>query len=204
MCAQPGAGHWVFTKTQNIDRRLNERGSPKVDFYRFSWIEWISGVTSCFLFTTKLDSDEGCPKKTNIVSILLNLLHSYTIPSYVYRSNINIFKSLCLTDGTSSIALQRASSVGIVNKHFVVIGNNWSPLLVLDQSSLANFPRHKVCTPPNTFQHPDMWSDGGREALRSVSWLGCYGMCDIQYWLVKVHVWWLVTSSDFFWWRQLG
>ena len=99
---------------------------------------------------------EGCPKKTNIVSILLNLLHSYTIPSYVYRSNINIFKSLCLTDGTSSIAVQRASSVGIVNKHFVVIGNNWSPLLVLDQSSLANFPRHKVCTPPNTFQHPDM------------------------------------------------
>ena len=79
MCAQPGAGHWVFTKTQNIDRRLNERGSPKVDFYRFSWIEWISGVTSCFLFTTKLDSDEGCPKKTNIVSILLNLLHSYTV-----------------------------------------------------------------------------------------------------------------------------
>ena len=77
MCAQPGAGHWVFTKTQNIDRRLNERGSPKVDFYRFSWIEWISGVTSCFLFTTKLDSDEGYPK-TNKLQQILNFLISCT------------------------------------------------------------------------------------------------------------------------------
>ena len=144
------------------------------------------------------------PRKQTSFRSCLIFCTAIQFPSYVYRSNINIFKSLCLTDGTSSIALQRVSSVGIVNKHFVVIGNNWSPLLVLDQSSLANFPRHKVCTPPNTLQHPDMWSHGGREALRSVSWLGCYGMFDIQYWLVKAHVWWLVTSSDFFWWRQLG
>ena len=75
-------------------------------------------------------------------------------------------------DRTSSIALQRASSVGIVNKHFVVIGNNWSPLLVLDQSSLANFPRHKVCTPPtpsNTQTCEAMWTRGTQK--RFLAWL---------------------------------
>ena len=83
-------------------------------------------------------------------------------------------------DRTSSIALQRASSVGIVNKHFVVIGNNWSPLLVLDQSSLANFPRHKVCTPPtppNTQTYEAMVDERRSEAFLG---FGCCGMCSRQ------------------------
>ena len=77
-----------------------------------------------------------------------------------------------MTDGTSSIALQRASSVGIVNKHFVVIGNNWSPLLVLDQSSLANFPRHKVCTPPNPTPSNTQTCEAMVDGRRSEAFLG--------------------------------